>query len=592
MGEQSPGIVPTVRAPEDRLDSWKEIATYLNRDVTTVQRWEKREGMPVHRHVHDKRGSVYALTEELDAWMQSRRSREIEQENQAEVELPPVNGSHPGAPAARRNRLWIALTAALCLCLLVGAWLVFRHRATATAEPRIRSLAVLPLRNLSGDPAQDYFADGMTEEVIGRLSMIRGLRVISRTSAMQFKDTRLSAPEIARTLGVDALVEGSVIREGDRIRVHVQLIRGATDEHIWSESYDRELGDALTLESEVAQSIAQKVKVTVTGDEHARLVAARPVSSEVYESYLKGLLAKGNTKAETEKKIALFNQAIGKDPTFAPAYVGLADAYWSLGTIFVGAPPSETRPKVISAAQKALELDPELADAHVTLAAIYMRQWKWAEAEAEYRRALDLKPNDAAAFDGFSDWLLCHARMEEALAWARRARELDPLGMSSDTIAWTLFNARRYDEAIRESRNTLAVKPDDAFPLWHLGWALFYNHQVEEAIRVWEKAAAVSDRSPGIIGTLVWAYAHTGRRADALRLLEELKKHQQTGYVPAAAFVHAYIGLGDNDEAFAWLERAYGEQSNFLIYLKVFPLFDPLRGDPRFQDLVRRVGLH
>jgi len=342
----------------------------------------------------------------------------------------------------------------------------------------------------------------------------------------------------------------------------------------------------------VAQSIAQKVKVTVTGDEHARLVAARPVSSEVYESYLKGLLAKGNTKAETEKKIALFNQAIGKDPTFAPAYVGLADAYWSLGTIFVGAPPSETRPKVISAAQKALELDPELADAHVTLAAIYMRQWKWAEAEAEYRRALDLKPNDAAAFDGFSDWLLCHARMEEALAWARRARELDPLGMSSDTIAWTLFNARRYDEAIRESRNTLAVKPDDAFPLWHLGWALFYNHQVEEAIRVWEKAAAVSDRSPGIIGTLVWAYAHTGRRADALRLLEELKKHQQTGYVPAAAFVHAYIGLGDNDEAFAWLERAYGEQSNFLIYLKVFPLFDPLRGDPRFQDLVRRVGLH
>jgi len=178
------------------------------------------------------------------------------------------------------------------------------------------------------------------------------------------------------------------------------------------------------------------------------------------------------------------------------------------------------------------------------------------------------------------------------LAWARRARELDPLGMSSDTIAWTLFNARRYDEAIRESRNTLAVKPDDAFPLWHLGWALFYNHQVEEAIRVWEKAAAVSDRSPGIIGTLVWAYAHTGRRADALRLLEELKKHQQTGYVPAAAFVHAYIGLGDNDEAFAWLERAYGEQSNFLIYLKVFPLFDPLRGDPRFQDLVRRVGLH
>src|SRR5271156_683042 len=592
MGEQSPGIVPTVRAPEDRLDSWKEIATYLNRDVTTVQRWEKREGMPVHRHVHDKRGSVYALTEELDAWMQSRRSREIEQENQAEVELPPVNGSHPGAPAARRNRLWIALTAALCLCLLVGAWLVFRHRATATAEPRIRSLAVLPLKNLSGDPAQEYFADGMTEEMIGRLSMIRGLRVISRTSAMQFKDTRLSAPEIARKLGVDALVEGSVMREGNRIRVHAQLIRASTDEHFWSASYDRELGDALTLESEVAQSIAQKVEVTVSGEERARLVTARSVSPEVYESYLKGLAAKGNNRAEVDKQIAWFDEAIRKDPTFAPAYVGLAAAYGALGTVFVGAPPSETRPRVISAARKALELDPDLADAHVLLANMYMRQWKWAEAEAEYKRALDLDPNDAAAHDRFSDWLLCHGRMEEALAWARRARDLDPLGPSGHTIGWTLLNAHRYDEAIREFRNALAVRPEDRLPLWPLGWALICNHQAEEAISELEKAVSVTDSSPGVISALIWAYAHAGRRADALRLLGELKKRQQTGYVPAGAFVNAYLGLGDNDEAFAWFKRAYEEQSNILIYIKVFPLYDPLRGDPRFQDLVRRVGLN
>lgn len=592
MGEQSPGIVPTVRAPEDRLDSWKEIATYLNRDVTTVQRWEKREGMPVHRHVHDKRGSVYALTEELDAWVQSRRLREAEPENQSEVELLPANMSHPGTTAARRTRLWLALAAALCLCLSLGAWLTFRYRATATVEPRIRSVAVLPLQNLSGDPAQDYFADGMTEEVIGRLSMIRELRVISHTSVMQFKDTRLLAPEIGRKLGVDALVEGSVIREGNRIRVHAQLIRASTDEHFWSEEYDREMSDILTLESEVAQSIAQRVKVTVTGEEHARLVAARPVSPEVYESYLKGRLAKGNSRAEVEKQIAYFDEAIRKDPTFAPAYVGLADAYWRLGTMFVGAPPSETRPKVISAARNALELDPELAGAHVTLAVIYMRQWKWAEAEAEYRRALDLNPNYAAAHDGFSDWLLCQGRMEEALAWARRARDLDPLGISGETIGWTLLNARRYDEAIREFRNAVAVRPDDVFPLWPLGWALIYNHQTEEAIRVWEKAAAVSDRSPVIIGTLVWAYAHAGRRADAFRLLGELKERERTGYVPPAAFVHAYLGLGDNDEAFTWLEQTYQEQSSILIYLKVYPLFDPLRGDPRFQDLVHRVGLN
>jgi TolB-like protein/DNA-binding winged helix-turn-helix (wHTH) protein/Tfp pilus assembly protein PilF len=504
----------------------------------------------------------------------------------------------PAAENGQGQRNWLAhrwfLFGAVSLLVLIAvtAYILARNRSAHAKAPKITSLAVLPLKNLSGDPTQEYFADGMTEEIIGRLSMIRGLRVISRTSVMQFKDTGLLAPEIARKLGVDALVEGSVIREGDRIRVHAQLIRASTDEHFWSETYDRELGDALTLESEVAQSIAQRVAVTVSGKERVRLVDARPVSPEAYESYLQGLVAKGNSRAEVERRIAWFDETIRKDPTFAPAYVGLADAYGKLGTVFVGAPPSETRPKVINATRKALELDPDLADAHVLLASMYIRQWKWAEAEAEYRRALDLNPNDAAAHDGFSDWLLCHGRMEEALAWARRARDLDPLGPSGHTIGWTLFNAHRYDEAIREFRNALAARPDDVVPLLPLGWALFYNHQADEAIRVWEKAAAATDRSPGVICTLIWAYARTGRRADALRLLAELKKRQQTGYIPAGAFVSAYLGLGDNDEAFAWLERAYQEQSNILIYIKVFPPFDPLRGDPRFQDLVRRVGLN
>ncbi len=400
----------------------------------------------------------------------------------------------------RRNwhaRKWFLVGAASLLVLAaVTTYILTRSRPADAKAPKITSLAVLPLKNLSGDPAQEYFAEGMTEEVIGRLSMIRGLRVISRTSVMQFKDTHLSAPEIAHKLGVDALVEGSVIRDGQRIRVHAQLIRGSTDEHFWSESYDRELGDALTLESDVARSIAQKVEVTVTGEERARLVTARSVSPEVYESYLKGLAAKGNSRAEVEKQIALFDEAIRKDPTFAPSYVGLAGAYANLGTVFVGAPPAETRPKVISAAQKALELDPELADAHVELANIYMRQWKWAEAEAEYRRALDLNPNDAAAHVGLSDWLLCHGRMEEALAWARRARDLDPLGTSGHTIAWTLFNAHRYDEAIREFRDVLAVRPDDRLPLMPLGWALICNHQAEEAIPELEKAVSVTDKQP------------------------------------------------------------------------------------------------
>jgi TolB-like protein/Tfp pilus assembly protein PilF len=561
-----------------RLDSWKEIAAYLKRDERTVRRWEG-EGLPVHRHMHKKQASIYAHKAEIDGWWKNGRQR-LEP-------LEPTRASNP-------SRLWLlaGLVAAGVLALLAFSGTGLRERLWGkSAAANIRSLAVLPLKNLSGDPTQEYLADGMTEALIGRLSAIHGLRVISRTSVMHFKDTQLSVPEIARTLHVDAIVEGSVIRDGSRIRVHAQLIRGATDEHLWSEAYDRELRDALALESEVAQSIARRVEVTVTGEERARLVAARHVSPEVYESYLKGQFATGNSRAETEKSITYFEEAIRKDPTFAPAYVGLAEAYDHLGTVFVGVPPSETRPKEISAARKALELDPELAEAHVLLADMQQKQWQWAEAEAEYRRALELKPNDAAAHLGLANWLMCQGRTEEALAWSRRARELDPLGVSGVSLGWIMFHARHYDDAIRELRSVLAVHPDNATAHWFLGFVLIDNGQPEEAIPELEKTVSLMDRSPGAIGVLIRAYARAGRRTDALRLLAELKKRSQSGYVPAGAFVNAYLGLGDYEQAFAWLERAYQEKSNILQFLKVHPFFDPLRGDPRFADLLHRVGL-
>jgi tetratricopeptide (TPR) repeat protein len=261
----------------------------------------------------------------------------------------------------------------------------------------------------------------MTEALIGRLSRIHDLRVISRTSVTRFKDTKLPVPEIARTLRVDALVEGSVMREGSRIRVNAQLIRGATDEHFWSEAYDHELRDVLGLQSEVAQSIARKVEVTVSGEEHRRLTAARSISPDVYESYLKGrfALSKSNSKSDIEESIAYFEEAVREDATYAPAYVGLAAAHGRLGLILVGAPPGEVRPKAISAAQKALELDPGIAEAHVMLADVYQKQWKWTDAEAEYKRALELNPNDAASHGGLASWLMCQGRMEEALAWSQ-----------------------------------------------------------------------------------------------------------------------------------------------------------------------------
>jgi len=592
MGEPFPGISPSVTPPEGRLDSWKEIAAYLKRDVTTVQRWEKREGMPVHRHLHDRSGSIYAYSSELDAWLLSRKLRlEEEKERTPDAQIGAEDGQGrkwtSGAPR------WIVLAGLTVLLLLGLTYVMIGDHRGNSARLKITALAVLPLKNLSGDPTQEYLADGMTEALIGRLSSIHDLRVISRTSVMRFKDTQFSVPEIAKTLRVDAIVEGSVIREGNRIRVHAQLIRAATDEHFWSESYDRELRDALALESEVAQSIAQKVEATVSGHEHEKLAAVRPVSLDVYESYLKGRFAldKNDSRAGIEESIGYFDAAIKLDPAFAPAYLGLAAAHSDLSTVFIGAPPAMERAKVMSAARKALELDPTLPEAHALLADVYQARWQWSDAEREYKLALELNPNDAGVHVAFARWLLCQGRTNEAVSWAQRGRELDPLAVAGGSIGWILFHARRYEEAIRELRSKLAVNPNDSIALWFLGFVLIANQQPEEAIPLLEKSLSVSDRSPAVMGVLVRAYAHAGRRADALRLLAEMKRRKQAGYVPAAAFVNAYLGLGENEEAFAWLEQAYKEQSNILLWLRVHPYFDPLRDDPRFKNLLDRVGL-
>src|SRR6266567_2322110 len=416
--------------------------------------------------------------------------------------------SVPGLSLAQERmvstRLKILLGGVTVLALLTVALVLNHGRAKGIKLTPITSLAVLPLKNLSGDATQEYLADGMTESLIGRLSGIHNLRVISRTSTMHFKDTQLSVPEIAKMLRVDAIVEGSVMREGNRIRVHAQLIRAATDEHFWSETYDREFRDVLSLESEVAQSIARKVEATVTGKEQERLTAARSVSPEVYESYLKGVFAldKSNNQAGIEESIGYFQEAINRDPTFAPAYVGLGDANNALGTVFVGARPEETRSKAISAARKALELDPDLVEAHVLLANVLRKQWRWADAEAEYRRALELSPNNADAHASFASWLLCQGRTDESLATVRRGRELDPLAVSGGSIAWILFQSHRYDEALRELRSVLAAQPDNTGALTTLGFVLAANNHPRDAIPALEKVVS-SNHSPAATGVLI-----------------------------------------------------------------------------------------
>jgi pentatricopeptide repeat protein len=409
---------------------------------------------------------------------------------------------------------------------------------------------------------------------------------------MRFKDTQLSIPEISKVLHVDAFVEGSVIREANHIRVIAQLIR-ANDQHFWSETYDRDLTDVLALQSDITHAIAARVEATISGRENERIVAAHAVSPDVYDSYLKGRFAletKANTRAGVEESIRYFEEAISKDPKFAPAYVGLAAGRSELGLVRMGGRPG-ARQQVVEAARKALELDPDLSEAHVLLAGIARQNWNWAEAQAEYRKALEVNPSDADAYAGYAWWLACHGRFDEAIQWAERGRELDQLGISGNSLAWIFFNARRYDDAIRVLRGLLDVQPDDIQALWNLGFTLVVKGQSQQAIPLLEKASALSGHSSGVIDLLAAAYARAGRREDALRLIAEMKRRSQTDYVPATAFVIAYIGVGNYQQAFVWLDQAYKEKSNILQFVKVHPFLDPLRSDPRFPDLVRRVGL-
>lgn len=528
----------------------------------------------------DQKGLIPSPTVEASALVEAR----------APLEETPSSGSTAGRRIWHRTRLLMLAIAVLAIA--ATAFLLGRNVGKPTAHSPIRSLAVLPLQNLSGD-SQDYLADGMTESIIGRLSALRELRVISRTSIMRFKDTKLTVPEIARQLNVDAIVEGSVIRAGNRIRVHAQLIRAATDAHFWSESYDREMKDLLSLQSDVAQSIADKVEVTITEPERQRLASVPPVASEVYEKFLKGQFAfeRSNDRADTEKSIEFFQKAIEKDPSFAPAYLGLANAYFYLSSIFIGVRPEEVRPKSVAAVRKALELDPQFAPAHLRLGQLQMLDWHWAEAETEFRRALEINPNSGAAYDCMAYWLVTQGRTDEALEWAHRGRELDPFEVSDVDLTWFLFLGHRFPEAIQEARIAVSLEPNGPGALWFLGYALIANGQPEEAIAPMEKALANSNRSPGVLGVLVRAYAHSGRRAEAVRVLDELKRQQKSGYVPAGAFVNAYLGLGETDSALAALEEAYKEHSVIVQYLKVHPHFDPIRNDPRFRDIVHRAGL-
>jgi TolB-like protein/DNA-binding winged helix-turn-helix (wHTH) protein/Tfp pilus assembly protein PilF len=460
--------------------------------------------------------------------------------------------------------------------------------------PKIESIAVLPLENLSRDPEQEYFADGMTEELITDLGKISALRVISRTSVMRYKGTKKPLPEIARELNVDAIVEGTVRRSGDRVRITANLLHAPTDRHLWAETYERNLRDVLSLQGEVARAIASQIKIKLTPQEQARLASARPVNPEAHRLCLLGRFYWNKRNEEGLRKAkGQFQRAVEIDPTYAPAYAGLADSYLQLANSGFR-PPNETMPKAKAAAQKALEIDPSLAQAHTSLAEIYKDyDWDWAASAREFKRAIQLNPNYATAHQWYAEYLSLTRRHAEAIAEAQRAEQLDPLSpvirVGAATFGGYLY-ARQYNEAIRRLRDTVSLFPDFAVAYWQLGDACVANDMYKEAIAAYQKAESLSGVSPAEVAALGQAYQQGGMRGYYLWRLQRLREESKHRYVMAVVFAWLFAALGERDQAFSYLEKAYQERDWYLNTLQVNLLFDPLRSDPRFQDLVRRMN--
>jgi TolB-like protein/DNA-binding winged helix-turn-helix (wHTH) protein/Tfp pilus assembly protein PilF len=480
-----------------------------------------------------------------------------------------------------------AVVALLVVLTVTATWQQLRSRP---APAQIRSLAVLPFENLTGDQGQDYFADGMTDALTTDLAQIRALRVISRTSAMQYKGARKPLPRIAQELDVDVVVEGSVTRSGGRVRVNAQLIHAATDRHLWARSYERELRDVLALQGEVAGAIAQAIRVEVRPEERSRLAGVRVVDPDAYDAYLKGrFFWSKQSRDGLLKAVEYFQQAIEKDPTYAPAHSGLSDTYRQFDQQGL-APPRECMPKAEAAARKALDLDEVLAEAHASLAGVlYRYRWDWEGAEKEFRVSLELDPNSAEGHRAYATYLATVRRHEESLAEVRRARELSPLSPSINTqLGRALARVGRYDEAIDQFRRVMEIDPGFSGAYVSLGQVYLRNGDLPQAIAAFEKAAALS--SPRPQRWLGYVYGVTGRRPEALKILAALERLSRQQYVPPLSFAIVHLGLGDKQSAMTLLEEAYPVRALEVPDLSG-EVFDLLRDEPRFRALLRRMGL-
>src|SRR5213082_2011468 len=500
-------------------------------------------------------------------------------------------------PAATRKKkhAWIYVVV-IGAAISIGLFFLGRYsagnKAASPAGISNKSIAVLPFDNLSRDPDNAYFAEGVQDEILTRLAKVADLKVISRTSTQKYKSAPDNLRDIAKQLGVSNILEGSVQKAADQVRVTVQLINATNDAHLWAETYDRKLTDIFTVESEIAKTIADTLRAKLTGSEE-RMMSKKPTANpEAFEFYLKGrFFWNKRTGVDLRKAIDYFNQAVAKDPSYALAYAGLADAYVLLSG-FGAASPKDSLPQAKAAAEKALELDSTLGEAHASLAqALLAYDFDFAGANREFQHAIELNPNYATAHHWYGESVLAPlSQFEDAIAQLKRALQLDPLSMIINAdVGTVLTNARRYDEAIEQLRKTLEIDPSFYYAHYHLGEALEMKDLTENAIAEYQKAIGLND-DPVPQALLGHLYAKIGKKNEARQILQQLHESSKQHYVSPYLFAMIHIGLGDNNQAIDFLEKTYEDRDGYSIaFIKVDPFLDPLRSDPRFEALVQKV---
>jgi TolB-like protein len=616
-----PSTLPT----GERLDSWKEIAAHLKRDVSTVKRWEKREGLPIHRHLHDKRGSIYAYAAQLDAWREGRGARldgggaadasEAEtaerdtsdaEPSKAETSRAETSETHTSQtatigttarpPAAARVRWFVSLLmAGVVVTGLAYRWMSGASMRASTPVP-VRSLAVLPFKPLVAAARDEYLELGLADALITRLSIVRQLVVRPTSSIVKYAAAGSDPLRAGRELGVDAVLDASVQRAGDRVRITVRLLRVADGTALWANTFDqRQSTDVFNVETVVSERLTETLMLTLSAEEKNRLNRRDTPSPEAYQLFLRGRYCwSKRTEEWLTKAVGFFQRAIESDPAYALAYVGLADAYTHLALVNVGGlPPREAFPKAKDAALKALAIDRGLAEAHAALGFVALHyDWDPAAAERELQQAIDLKPQYAPAHMWYGENLSTLGRHDEAIGEATRADEIEPASLDiSRGVGARLYQARRYDKAIEQLRKTLELDPTHDQTRYILGLTYVAAARFDEGIRELTQSVGLSGGSPTTLGALGYAYARAGRNDDARNTIEELTALSKRRYVSPYNIALIYAGLRDDDQAFGWLERAYAERSSRLTYLRVLPEFDGLRSDRRFGALLRRIGL-